>query len=234
MGVFVLACQKDQAQHVIDQAIQSYGGARYESMMVQFDFRERHYTGKRDHGQYTYTREFIDTSGKVKDVLTNEGLKRYINGELRDIPAERATAYSNSVNSVLYFALLPFGLNDPAVNKTYLGIDTVKNQVYHLVKVTFDQQGGGKDHSDIFYYWFRIDDYQMNYFGYSYESDGGGVRFREAYNTRDVNGIVFQDYVNYKAPDDTGLDQLSQMFENSQLERLSYINLEKVSVATFN
>ena len=38
----------------------------------------------------------------------------------------------------------------------------------------------------------------MDHLAYSYETDGGGVSFRKGHNFRELNGMRFADYVNFK------------------------------------
>ena len=64
------------------------------------------------------------------------------------IPA--SDSYSASVNSVHYFAVLPYGLDGKAVNKTYVNKVDIKGKSYHKIKVTFNEEGGGEDFEDVF------------------------------------------------------------------------------------
>ncbi|MEX2594119.1 MAG: DUF6503 family protein [Anditalea sp.] len=192
-----------KAQEIITSAIETHGGKLYGNVLLSFDFRDRHYTAFRKNGQYVYTLEFTDPTGQVKDVLDNEGFYREINGSKVELPEEKENAYANSVNSVIYFALLPHGLNDAAVNKEYLGETTIHDQPYHKIKITFDQEGG--------------------------------LRFREAHNVRNINGIMFSDYINYEsASDTTTLDKLDMAFKNSGLKNLSSIDLKNITVKNEN
>jgi len=142
---------------------------------------------------------------------------------------ERIGAFSRSVNSVAYFAFLPYGLNDAAAIKTYLGKTTIKGKEYHQVKVTFQAEGGGEHFEDEFLYWFGVDDSRMDYMAYSYHTDGGGVRMRDVRATREVGGIRFQDYNNLKAArKETPLDSMQVLYETGALVKLSEINLENI------
>jgi hypothetical protein len=221
----------DSSQRIVDKAIAAHGGDRFERVKIEFDFRGRHYTSTRNKGTFSYTREFSDSTGDIKDVLTNNSFRREINGGIAKIPEERAKAFSNSVNSVIYFALLPFGLNDPAVKKTYVGETMLRNKEYHVIRITFDQQGGGKDYEDVFLFWIQKESFRVDYFAYSYKSDGGGIRFRVAVNPRIIEGILFQDYNNFKPKEDSvTLDQMQEMYEQNQLEKMSLIKLENIKV----
>lgn len=221
-----------EAQRIVDRAIEAHGVDLAEERRIEFDFRGRHYVSTRQGGQFTYERIFTDTTGdRIRDVLTNEKFYREVNGERVDLPAKDSAAYANSVNSVIYFALLPYYLNDPAVVKEYLGEETVKGKPYYKVKVTFRREGGGKDYEDEFIYWFHRDDYTMDYLAYNYQTDGGGARFREAHNIRTIDGIRFADFINYK-PVEESMDVASfaRLFESGGLVELSRIDIENVQV----
>ncbi|MEM9390021.1 MAG: DUF6503 family protein [Bacteroidota bacterium] len=231
ISMLFLACSaKKDANEIIDEAILQAGGDLFENTEIEFVFRDREYGYKKVNGNFEYVRIFKDSAGVVRDVLTNTGFTRQIDGITTKVADTMATKYSNSVNSVVYFALLPYGLNDPAVNKTYVGQSTIKDEVYHKIKVTFNQEGGGEDFRDIFIYWIGKDDYKVDYLAYSYETDGGGIRFREAYNERIVNGVHFADYVNYKPKDVINLEALDVAFEKGNLEMLSKIELTAIKV----
>ncbi|GEO05286.1 hypothetical protein AAE02nite_29500 [Adhaeribacter aerolatus] len=237
---FSLGCSPDktnslasdsQAQEVVDKAIRAHGGKNYEHLNLAFDFRDRHYTATRNNGLFTYTRAFTDSTGRVKDFLNNDGFKREVNGQPVNLPEERKQAFTNSVNSVIYFALLPFGLNDPAVQKAYLGEVTLRGQPYHKVKITFAPEGGGVDHEDEFIYYIHQKTFVVDYFAYSYQTEGGGLRFRQAYNPQVIGGIRFQQYINFEPPNkQVPLTDLDKLFEAGQLKELSRIELENIQV----
>lgn len=236
--IFMLmtACQStDEARKIVDKAIAVHGGKLYDRMFVEFDFRNRHYTALRDNGYFTYTRQFTDSLGLVRDILTNKGFTRTLNGDTVNLPEERAAAFTNSVNGVIYFALLPQALNDPPVITEKLGDVQVNGKEYHKIKVTFDANRGKEVHNDIFVYWFEKDSYAMDYFAYLFFSDGGGIRFREAFNTRKINGIVFSDYKNYALSDTTfDVTRVDSLYLENRLNLLSEIRLENIQVTILN
>lgn len=228
------SCGSSEAQSTIDKAIEAHGGNKLQEAQVSFDFRDRHYTYTRQNETFIYTREFTDSLGQVRDVLTNSRFYRLIDGDTATLTDERIKAFSNSVNSVLYFAVLPFGLNDPAVNKEFLGETEIEGETYHLVKVTFNQEGGGEDFEDQFLYWINSETNTMDYLAYSYKTEGGGVRFRKAVNPRLVEGIRFQDYINYKPKTkEASLEEMEDLFKKGELEVLSEIKLENIQVEPF-
>ncbi len=223
---------QESAQGIIDKTIEVSGGDNYHNYIMEFDFRHKHYVSKRNNGVFEYARIVKDNGKKV--IASYGNMKPFlltINGEQKDISKEKAKSIQNSINSVNYFALLPYGLNDKAVFKTYKGVNIIKGTKYYTIEVKFSEDGGGKDFEDVYLYWINTTTYKVDYLAYSYLVDGGGVRFREAYNERYVNGLRFVDYNNYKSNDKSiELSELPQLFMDEQLKLLSKIELENISV----
>jgi hypothetical protein len=224
--------QAPDASEIINNSIDFHGGELFENSIIDFDFRDRHYKIERNKGLFTYHRLFEDSLGKYHDILNNNGFKRFLNGSELKVEPEWARRYSNSINSVVYFALLPYGLNDPAVIKRYLGEEEIAGKRYYKIRVTFKQDGGGEDFNDVFVYWINKETYGMDFFGYAYESDGGGIRFRQAVNTRRIDGILFTDYINFKGADNSrDVAGLAALFQSGKLAKLSEISLENIEAA---
>ncbi|NNJ88175.1 MAG: deoxyribose-phosphate aldolase, partial [Eudoraea sp.] len=121
-----------------------------------------------------------------------------------------------------------------AVQKELLGKNQIKGKDYYKIKVTFDQQGGGNDYEDVYLYWIDQKTYKPTYLAYEFHVNGGGLRFREAYNERYVEGIRFVDYYNYKPKGEARITRLDALYENGELELLSDIELENIVVSPGN
>ncbi len=221
---------QSKAQEVVDKSIKVHGGKKYSKKDFQFDFRKKTCSYHNDGTLYEYRRHYTKDGNEIQDVLNNEGFIRSIDGIIQSLDDKQIRAGSNGVNSVIYFAMLPHFLNDKAVYKEYLGKTVIKNQEYHKVKVHFDEVNGGDDHDDIFVYWFNVKNYKLDYLAYSYEVNGGGVRFREAYNSRKVGGVIFQDYINYKGDKNIDVQEMDRLFLEGKLKELSRIELENVKL----
>ncbi len=217
---------------ILAKAIETHGGNAYQQANIHFQFRGRDYEGSWNGGSYRFERRFTEDGIDYRDALTSERFIRLRGGELQSLPDSIATRYANSVNSVWYFALLPFRLQDPAVNAQDLGLVTIFDQTYHKVHVRFSEEGGGDDFEDEYVYWINTKDYYLDYLAYSFrEKDGLGLRFRKAFNRRRIEGIIMQDYVNYQAdPKTLALFDLDIAFEKDQLDSLSVIELESVKI----
>ncbi len=235
--IFVISSCKQKEEitidvnQVVNESIKVSGGEKISSSIIAFDFRDKHFKATRNKGVYNLKRHFNDSLNTYKDVLSNSGFNRFINDELIKIPDSMTSKYSNSVNSVHYFSVLPFGLKDDAVNKSYLGLIKIKEKTYHKIKVTFDEDGGGDDFEDVFVYWINANNLKVDYLAYSYHVNGGGMRFREAYNERIIKDIRFVNYNNYKPINkDVSFLELDKLFEANKLKLLSKIELRNIEV----
>ena len=224
----VAARQLSKADSIVNRAIEAHGGDLYKKADYSFIFRDKKYRFKNDGSSYEYSSEVQKGDSLIKDVMINNDFKRYINTKQQALSAENAGKYGESLNSVIYFATLPYKLQDASVNKKFIEETTIKDKKYDVIKVTFGQDGGGKDFDDEFHYWINKQTHKIDYLAYSYLTNDGGIRFRAAFNTRVVDGITFQDYINYEAPLETALIKLPKLFEERKLKELSQIITENV------
>lgn len=232
--VTLVACQSPKkeltAQEVIDNTMRVSGSDSVENAIISFKFRDKRYTATRNKGTFSLTRSF----DSIADVLTNKGFQRFIDGNPIELTDSLATVYSNSVNAVHYFSVLPYGLNDEAVRKKQLPSVNIQSKEYYKIQITFSENGGGKDHEDVFIYWIGKEDFMIDYMAYSFHTDGGGMRFRVVKNQQVVNAIRFVDVDNYKPKNaQLALVDIDKAFENKQLEKLSEIVLEDLQVEIY-
>lgn len=217
---------------IVEKAIEISGKKALDNSTVSFMFRDKKYVSEGHCDHFILSRITTKADTVIKDIYEPEkSFKRYIQDSLIIIPDTVAQKFSESINSVHYFVQLPYRLNDEAVNKTYLGIDSIKGKSYHKIAVNFDKDGGGEDYQDQYMYWFDEKNYKLDYLAYSFVVNGGGIRFREAYNERYIEDIRFVDYKNFKPKSDTiKLENISKAFKNNQLELLSKIENKKIQV----
>jgi len=231
--MLVASCNSDSTnpQKIIDKAIAASGGDKYLNSKIEFDFRNRHYVTARNGGLFAYERITKDSTQTTHDFLSNDGFRREVNGVLLDVLDSMKTKYTASINSVIYFALLPYGLNDASVKKKFLGETTIKNKEQYIIEITFGEEGGGEDFEDVFVYWISKKDFTIDYLAYSFD-EGKGIeyRFRKAYNPRRVNEILFLDYINYAPAAATQMMQLEELYKKGELKELSRIELVNIAV----
>ena len=165
------------------------------------------------------------------DELNNDGFARTHNDSLVVLDEKWTGKYSRSVNSVIYFFRITFILKDEAVKPELLETVTINEQSYFKIRVSFSEEGGGDDFDDSFIYWINKDNYLIDYFAYSYSTDGGGKRFREAINPRTINGLYTVDYINYEPMDmKVEIENYDQYFVEGGMKELSRIENENVSI----
>jgi len=234
LSLSIIACtaakEELDADQVINKAILEHGGIRYDNMSVEFDFRDRHFKALIKNGKYVYESTFQSEDGWVKDVYQNDSFKRIVNEKEIELNIQNRADFQNATNSVIYFALLPFHLDDPVINRQLMRSVRIKGEPYFKVEVTFGD-GGGERFENAYIYWIHKEHFTVDFFAYSFNVNGGGVRFREATDVQIVEGIRFQNYNNYTIEEDYPAHELDYAFEQDRLRLISEINLENVQVS---
>lgn len=235
-----MACGPSQrsettAQDIIDRAISVSGDSLYKTSEIRFEFRDKIYQKAWRNGLREYARIIETDSGIITDRLTPKGFGRYLGDREIILADTTALAYAESVNSVHYFAYLPYGLNDAAVNKELLGEVVINDIPYHKVRVTFKKEGGGVDYQDVFVYWFNAKTGKPDFLAYAFQTNDGGFRFRKAINERYIGGLRFVDYENYKPRVEVSdVTELDSLYQAGKLELLSQIVLKNIAVTSGN
>ncbi len=210
-----------KALEIIKKTVDAHGGKNYKNLDVAFDFRQFSYRIKLNKNTYFYQRNFTDSTGnKIEDVLDNGNFTRSINGKKVELSEKDQRRYKESTNSVAYFMLLPYKLLDKAVNLEYLGETTFENNDYHKIKVWFDEEGGGRDHEDIYCYWINKQTNLVDYLAYA----NGGPRLRKVIKRDVIDGITYQNYENYQILDkEIPANLYDQAFKDGKYKLLSKI-----------
>lgn len=226
---FASCINSEDSKEIIQKSIAYYGMDALQKSEIAFNFREYSFKVKHKQHDFLYERKFVDSTGKaIHDVLSNETFYRKIENVKIALTKKDSIKYANQVNSVVYFALLPLKLQDPAAKSKFLNTVNIKDKQYYKVKVYFEKANGGEDFDDVFYYWFDLEDYSMDYLAYG----SGGNRFRAVKEIKKDKGIKFQNYFNYKGRknDSTPLINYDSLYNHGSLELLSEIILRDIKV----
>lgn len=220
------------ADDIISKAIEVHGSDDLENSTMTFNFRSADFMVNRKNGAFLYGRLTTKDGDTITDHYSNDKTVRYLNGIPQQVPDSILTNITSGVNSVVYFAQLPYSLSGDAVNRKIKGTDTINGTSYYEIEVTFDENGGGEDHEDVFVYWIHQQDFTIDYLAYSYCEEECGYRFRESVNRRNINGIIVQDYNNYQAKvQDPDLTELDDLFQSDGLELVSEIKTENANIS---
>lgn len=233
LALSLLSCNTSNSslssEEIVLEAIKYSGKAKLNDHILKFTFRKYDYKATPTCDGFKFERSL--KNNPVRDVLYKGELTHYVQDSIVKLADSTATAYSESVNSVHYFTQLPLRLKDEAVNLENFGIENIGDKSYHKIEVKFSKNGGGVDFQDIYVYWFDTEDFSMDYLAYSFLVNDGGLRFRKAINRRVIDGVVFQDYENYKPKTKTkALRQLGELFEDDELELLSLIENKDIEL----
>lgn len=220
--------KQSKAQIILSETIKAHGGDLYTVANYAFEFRGNTYKFKNEGTSYEYRKLVNKKEIVVEDILKNNEFSRLVNKNPVELSEREIKSGTGALNSVIYFATLPYKLNDKATKVKYIEETIIKENYYDVLEITFNEEGGGEDHDDEFHYWINKQTKKIDYLAYNYRVNNGGVRFRSAYNRRVVDGITFQDYINYKATVGTPLKDLPKLYETDQLKELSRIKTENI------
>ena len=218
--IVLTSCGSNQpsGEEIMDKAFARHGGEFLKNLEVDFKFRNHKYTAKLVQGEFTF-----------QDRVSMDGESNFNQPRLVSNNSSLDRLLPNTT-SVIHFALLPYNINDSMAHKQLMCTSEIKGEPYYKVEVTFDKNNGGEDFEDVYVYWVHKKNFTIDYLAYSFHINGGGVRFRQAYNQREVNGVRFQDYINYTIDKDFPAQELDYAFQTGLLREISRIDLEDIAV----
>lgn len=224
-------------ERVIRDGIEAHGGARFSAMEATFGFRGDAFRVRYHDGAFAFERTVMApraglAPGEVQvDRMDNAGTSRKVGGDAVALTPEAQRNLETDLNSVVYFAFLPWRLEDPAVRLRDLGEGQLNGTRYRKIEVTFEAEGGGRDWEDRFIYWFHPETHLLDFLAYRFHTGDGGTRFREAANRREVGGLVVQDWLNFTAdPEVDDIARYDELFEAGLLRLVSRVELEDLRI----
>lgn len=225
--------RRSKADSVLNLTLVAHGVENFNNNTIEFTFRNKRFSIEEQKGEFTYQSSYTKEKDSIKNLLKGNKITQWINQEKQSLTEDEKLKFTEALNSVIYFATLPLKLQDQAVITQWKGTTTIKGKNYIQLGITFQKEGGGTDYNDEFLYWINDSTHQIDYLAYNYQVNKGGVRFRSAFNKRNVNGVVFQDYVNFKATVGIPLTDLPALYESGELEQLSLIETENITHTTY-
>ena len=219
---------------IVDRAIEHHGGEIYRHSETELDLCSKsgcyHIVSRVDGDRWAYTVSGKSGGAQQRVHATYDTLSVSRNGVERTVKTGEEQRLRDWAMARVYFGFLPYRLNDPSVYKQDLGLVDWDGRRLHKVKVTF-QAGTSTDASDEYMYWFDPETARLEYLAYSYDNNGGGLRFRRAVKHRRVGGLLFFDQENLGA-DGPGLsvDAIDAAYVRESMRHVSTVRLESIQV----
>ena len=220
---------------VVDRAIEHHGGEIYRHSETELDLCSKSgcfdVTARLDGDRWAYTVSGKSGSSQLRVRSAHDALTVHRDGAEETVAAGKEQRFRDWAMARVYFCFLPFRLNDPSVYKQDFGLVDWDGRRLHKVKVTFEA-GTSTDAGDQYMYWFDPETARLEHFAYSYDDNGGGIRFREAVRYRRVGGLLFFDQENHGI-DGPGLsvDAIDAAYVRDAMRHVSTVRLEHIRVS---
>lgn len=219
---------------VLERAIEHHGGDVYEHSVSELNICSRsgcyRVAVRMDGGLYRYRVSGPVSAGHREVEATNDAVAHWHDGVEQELAPGDASRLRDWVMERVYFAFLPYRLNDPSVLHQDLGRETWGGRELHKIKITF-WAGSSTDAQDQYLYWFEPASGRLEQFAYSYQGEPGGIRFRRLFNHRRVGGILFFDQENLGLEGDhLSVDAITPEYVEITLRAISTVTLEDIRV----
>ncbi len=219
---------------IVDRAIEHHGGELYRHSETGVDLCSKsgcfHVVALLDGDRFVYTVAGTSGGARLEVRSSNDALEVRRDGEPLAVEPGGEQKYRDWAMARVYFCFLPFRLGDPSVRHQDLGLVDWDGRRLHKVKVTFEA-GTSTGAGDEYVYWFDPESARLEYFAYSYDDNGGGLRFRRTVRHRRAGGLLFSDQENFGA-DGPGLsvDAIDAAYVRDAMRHVSTVRLEGIEV----
>jgi hypothetical protein len=230
----LFSCERQNAKSILEKSANFHGLSVFQNAEISYNFRGSKFYQKTNAEHFVFCKIQTKENTVIVDSLTNTGFSRHINGEAVALPDSIKDKKARSLNSVVYFASLPFRFLDDAVIAENLGLEEINGETLHKIEIRFKKEGGGDDHDDVFIAWFSSENFRLVYLAYEYHTNGGGMRFRKAKTYHRLAGITLISYENYKAKNKLALRDIAAAFGRKELSYISDIHLENIAIKKVN
>jgi hypothetical protein len=214
---------------IVDRAIEYHGGSLFTSSTSELDMCSRSgcfgVVAKMDGGLFDLDITQESRGRRVR--LTNDRAELWQDGNPVAVTDDDRARQQSFVFQRVYFAFLPFRLNDPGVYKEDRGLVDWQGRTLHEVLVSFEPHSSAGAESQ-YMYWFDPETGRLEQFAYDYED---GLRFQVATNHRRVGGVLFFDRENFGLnAEGLTVKAIDPSYVSEELRAISTIELRNLSV----
>lgn len=211
ISVFIFACSKSDA--IIEEAIRVSGYKDYTAFKAEFDIENTHYIVTQSKERFSYERIFKDSILTIHDILNNKGFMRMADTLTEILPESEARRLSSSLDSTVFFALIPECLGDAAFIKNYLGQDSFQSQLFDLFEIKSSVESA-KQSSIYCRLWIDADHRIRFIQNFTCNSDPSN-NLTEISAYQNVMGIQIPEFITYQMVNNSaGSDDLDTLLKN--------------------
>ncbi len=210
------------------------GKDKMDRSLVTFDINDMEYVSMRAGNQYHFsmTRTLDTTTFKAQ--AFNGGFDYSENGILKNYGAQNIQLEKQLILLNRFMEIPQLFLNDNSAIITQKDEVIIDKKLYQVFHVKYNNLMP-TDLISNYYLYVHTKDLTIDFIGYDFEPAADRLFFREIFNRRTVEGIVFEDYRTFRTKtNDVVLDSLPQLFMKNQLDLTAAFTPENVKVTLDN
>lgn len=211
ISAFIFACSKSDT--IIEEAIRVSGYKDHTAFKAEFDVEDTHYIVTQYKESFSYERIFKDSILTIHDILNNKGFMRMADTLTEILPESEARRLSSSLDSTVFFVLIPECLGDPAFVKSYIGQGTFQSNPFDLfeIKSIVESEKKRAIHCRL---WIGADHRIRFIQNFSGNSDVAN-NLTEVSAYQNVMGIQIPEFITYQTVNNSaGSDNLEPLIKN--------------------
>jgi len=211
ISALIFACSKSDT--IIEEAIRVSGYKDHGTFKAEFDIEDTHYIVTQSKESFSYERIFKDSILTIHDILNNKGFMRMADTLTEILPESEARLLSSSLDSTVFFALIPKCLVDAAFIKNYLGQDSFQSQLFDLFEIKSSVESA-KQSSIYCRLWIDADHRIRFIQNFTCNSDPSN-NLTEISAYQNVMGIQIPEFITYQMVNNSaGSDDLDPLLKN--------------------
>ncbi len=217
-----ISCKKDHsnldANQILGKAIESSGKRALYNATLKFNLEDVYYASKRKGHQYEFQmKRAVDDSTEHIAKALNGGFEYKINDEVQDF-GSRAIEIEKNLTAFINFMTLPAIFeNDNSLLIQRKEDIFIRDQLYFVINILLTARLP-TDPTISYNLYVNPNNFDVEFIAYDLEPSRGVIFLKEAINKREVDGVVFNDFITYYAPEDNyTLNDLPNLLDTENL-----------------
>lgn len=228
-----LACEEQSAlspKAYLENVSTSLGKDKMKKTTITFEIKDMTYESKRSGNDYRYSMTRTLDTITFKAEAYNGGFEYTENGIPKSYGSQNLQVEKQLLALNHFMEIPKLFLDDNSVTITRKNPVTIDGKLYQVIHAKY-QSLMPTDLISNYYLYVHEKDLTIDFIGYDFAPAKDQLFFRESFNRRTVEGIVFEDYRTFRTKtNDIVMDSLPYLFLRNELELTTAFTPENVKV----